>query len=388
MNISEVWKLYNESEKRVPEFDTALKGLANELGVSQEKAFEVFIQIIGAPEMSSAVRASVSFPLIKMANDAADAAQKKAARLLRLIEDTNLPATGDATRAAAEEAIGAAEKALKEMLKSEDVADKQGLWKAMTEHREVHGPNATVLRKLNETQSEMLALLGKKFDDIGGVYRAGDWIASPTTTTAERMLQSAAGGDKVALKDFIEMSEKSKGRELLGTVDAKAYERWLTDIARHTKIDTKDLLQTQRNYARHLSEIAAKRADPKRIYNILSDIFGTTGRPAGQRAAAVGRAFGFVKDLAVHNPRLTIALGLGAAGAYIVNKMTDFFGGGDKAKPGPASTGTDGKSSEEDKPAGSTSMDSVSASPGAAPEGDIADRVRARLKQVYSGGKK
>lgn len=390
MDIPQLWKLYSSSEKRVPEFDTALAGLAKELRVSPEKAFGVFIQIIGTPEMSSAVRASVSFPLIKMANDALEEATNRALKLLRDIEKADI-SSGSPDLDAAKKTISAAEAEIKAMLESGNVVDKQGLHSAFTDHKTVF-TRSKVLERL-ENHSGLLNLSKKTFDEIGGVYAAGDWKAVPTKTTINRMLASAAAGEKHALEDFVAMSKTKPGRELLGTIEESVYELRLSDIAKRIeqtnmpRINVKGLLKTQKLSARFLVEEAARRAEPKRLYNILSDIVGSS-RPAAERARATGRALEWAKDLAFKYPKLSIALALGGVAAAIVDKMTDFFGGGDKAKPGSDSATTDSKSSEKDSSASPASTDSASASSGAALQGDIADRVAARLRQVYSGGKK
>jgi hypothetical protein len=399
MDIPQLWKLYSSSEERVPEFDTALAGLAKELRVSPEKAFGVFIQIIGTPEMSSVVRASVSFPLIKMAADGKtiEEVKDRALKLLSDIEKADISPTSPDSDAA-KKTISAAEAEIKAMLESGDVVDKQGLHSAFTDHKAVF-TRSKVLERL-EKPSGLLNLSSKTLDEIGGAYAAGDWDKISTKTTTERMLDSAAAGDKHALEDFAKMSQTTKGQSLLATVDPVKYDRRLADIAKKIeqanmpKINVTDLLNSHERNARYLAEAAARRADPKRLLNIIRDVFGT-GVPTRERAAAMGRALGYVKDLAVSagklavgKPKLSLALILAAGGAAIFAKTTDFLGGGDKAKPGSDSASTDSKSSEKDSSASPASMDSASVSSGAALQGDIADRVAARLIQVYSGGKR
>ena len=86
-------------------------------------------------------------------------------------------------------------------------------------------------------------------------------------------------------------------------------------------------------------------------------------------------------SLAKSWPKLAAILGLAAAGAAAFGFFKMKGSGGGKDTPSGSSESTGATS-------GTTSDAASGVSPDIIAGGDIADRVRARLKQVYSGGKK
>ena len=377
MNISEVWKLYNESEKRVPEFDTALANLARTLGVTPYDAFKGFAKIMGAEDGISTAASAVSFPLSKRA-DLAEEATVKALEFLKILESEGRPLP--------EKEVASEE--IKNILNGKDAVAQKGLHEALK--IKSRDPSAQRSRFWGNIDSRMRVKLenfsNSNIDELlKGSYGAGDYIKFNSSVTMEKMLKAIQMNDSDAIDDFIKMHNTTGGKELLAKVDARILEEKLPEILKKiegkgTAIDYKIVMRNHEIYKTLAAQKAARLADTKSFANILSRMFGG-GMPVTERLRAGWHGAGEMASLAKSWPKLAAILGLAAAGAAAFGFFKMKGSGGGKDTPSGSSESTGATS-------GTTSDAASGVSPDIIAGGDIADRVRARLKQVYSGGKK
>jgi hypothetical protein len=390
MNISEIWKLYNESEKRVPEFDTALANLARTLGVTPYDAFKGFAKIMGAEDGISTAASAVSFPLSKRANTTIEATTAAALELLFKIENASQYISPD-TRFDAAQEIG-------NILDKGDEVAKKGLYAAMKQHMATQPkksmlwnniPDAHIKTKLFQFSQMSEDLLFKE----GYVKEA--WRFS-SRATADKLLRAAEAGDPAAISDFKKIYNTQDGKILLAHLDDATLAEKLPKILEKAEIGSadkvfKDIIKDNGRFRQLAADLATKRADQKSFANILSRMFGSS-MPVTTRLEAAWHGAVEMASLAKSWPKLAAILGLAAAGVAAFGFFKMKGSGGGKDTPSGSSGSTEASASGAGSGTGATSGTTPDAASGVSPDiiagGDIADRVRARLKQVYSGGKK
>jgi hypothetical protein len=362
MNIIKTWEEYKKSDHRVPEFDRALAGFADALGIDKDRAIDAISKLV-SQDPSLARTSSSAFPLIKSANSAATDAVNDILGFLKALEGTD------------DDAIQAARAQVDGILAGDDLNRKKALHEAIGIHKTIY-PKPGFAQKLSTSSLRPLTdLLSKGPESLSDLkYIKGMWkTEGHLQSVIKKLLDAAADGDQDAIDDFVEMSKTGKGKEYLAGVDKNTLAEKITSISRRApgRINTRDIMKAHEVVGRSLASAAARAADPNRLWNILGDTFGRH-RTVMDRLRAVWRATKFLPGILKF---VVVPGALIGGAAYGVNKayegIREFFG----------DTGTDASA-----PPGASGPGGTSAAPGspAAGSGTVADRVRGELQKIYS----
>jgi hypothetical protein len=359
MNIIKTWEEYKKSGHSVPEFDRALAGFADALGIDKDRAIDAVSKLV-SQDPSLARTSSRAFSLIKSANSAATDAVNDILGFLKALEGTD------------DDAIQAAKAQVDGILTGDDLSRKKALHQAVGIHKKIY-PKPGFAQKLSTSSLRPLTdLLSKGPENLSDLkYIKGMWkTEGHLQSVVKKLLDAAADGDQDAIDDFVEMSKTGKGKEYLAGVDKNTLAEKIENISRRApgKINTRDIMKAHEVVGRSLASAAARAADPGRLWNILGDTFGRH-RTVMDRLRAIGRAAKFLPGIlkfVVFPTALLAGAGYGVSKAY--EGIKGFFGDADGSAPpsanGPEAPGTPG-------------------SP-AAGSGSVADRVRGELQKIYS----
>lgn len=362
MNIIKTWEEYKKSGHSVPEFDRALAGFADALGIDKDRAIDAVSKLV-SQDPSLARTSSGAFPLIKSASSAATSVVEDILSFLRALEGTD------------EDVIQAAKAQVDGILTGDDLSRKKALHEAVGIHKTIY-PQPGFAQKLSTSSLKPLTdLLSKGPENLSDLkYIKGMWkTEGHLQNVVKKLLDAAADGDQGAIDDFVEMSKTSKGKEYLAGVDKNTLAEKITNIHHRApgKINTRDIMKAHEVVGRSLTSAAARAADPGRLWNIITDIF-STHTPRMDRLRALGRAAKFIPGIlkfVVIPGALLVGAGYGVSKAYEgIKGFFDDAGADSSATPGANGPG------------------GAPAAPGspAAGSGTVADLVRGELQKIYS----
>jgi len=359
MNIIKTWEEYKKSGHSVPEFDRALAGFADALGIDKDRAIDAVSKLV-SQDPSLARTSSGVFPLVKSANSAATDAVNDILGFLKALEGTD------------DDAIQAAKAQVDGILTGDDLSRKKALHEAVGIHKTIY-PKPGFAQKLSTSSLRPLTdLLSKGPENLSDLkYIKGMWkTEGHLQSVVKKLLDAAADGDQDAIDDFVEMSKTGKGKEYLAGVDKNTLAEKIANISSRApgKINTRDIMKAHEVVGRSLASAAARAADPGRLWNILGDTFGRH-RTVMDRLRAIGRAAKFLPGIlkfVVLPTALLAGAGYGVSKAY--EGIKGFFGDADGSAP-PSANGPEAPG--------------IPGSP-AAGSGSVADRVRGELQKIYS----
>jgi len=359
MNIIEAWNAYKESGRSIPEFDRALADFARELGVDTDRAVEFLSSVAGPGTPRSA---SYPFPLIKAADDS--------------LIDAFIAALDAIETGVDQGAADAAKRHITGALAGNNPDEKKALLDAIGVHDSSLNNRSTFRTKLDGTSKRLLGGLVKDGPNALSElkYTKGAWAtAGHLPAVTKKMLEQAARGDAEAVDDLAQMVKSIKGREYLAEVDRGTLSEALARIQQRNpgRIDTQSVMSNYDRAFRSLAEKRARDVDPKRFMNQLRNIVGGHTKMDKLRGlwGLISRAGPLLKWFAIIAVPTAI-IGWAGNKAYegIQGPMSD---SGNEAPPSPGAA-----------PSG------ASGSRPSTTSGPVADRVRAKLQQIYEGNNK
>lgn len=349
MNIIEAWNAYKESGRSIPEFDRALADFARELGIDTDRAVEFLSAVAGQGTSRSA---SYPFPLIKAADDS--------------LIDTFIAALDAIETGADPGAADAAKRHVAGVLAGSDPDEKKALLDAVRVHDESLNNRSTFRGKLDGTSKRLLGGLVKDGPSALSElkYIKGAWAtAGHLPAVTKKMLEQAARGDADAIDDLAQMVRSTKGREYLAEIDRGTLSEALARIQQRNpgRIDTQSVMSNYDRAFRSLAEKRARDVDPKRFMNQLRNLLSGHTKMDKLRGlwGLISRTGPLLKWFAI------IAVPTAVIGWA-----------GNKAYEGV-------KGLMEDSGDGAAAATGAQPSVTSTTSGSVADRVRAKLQEIY-----